>query len=71
MVIELADRLRNKEGKFVKSSPLGDKTLGLRLYKKDQEKFLEIAKEFDMSPTELARYAIQEWLQTKQDQKNP
>ena len=61
----MENRPRNKEGKFVKFSPLGDKTIGLRLYKEDQQKFLEVAEKFDMSPTELARYAIQEWLKMK------
>ncbi|MGK7938308.1 MAG: hypothetical protein AB4206_21290 [Xenococcaceae cyanobacterium] len=66
----MENRPRNKEGKFVKFSPLGDKNIGLRLYKEDQEIFLKIAKEFDMSPTELARYAIREWLKMKNTNKS-
>ena len=62
MVVALENRPRNKEGKFVKFSPLGDKNIGLRLYKEDQEIFLKIAEDFGMSPTELARHAIREWL---------
>lgn len=62
MNVLVADRPRDREGKFLESSDLGDKTLGLRLFKKDQSKFLRIAEEMGLTPTELCREAINEWL---------
>ena len=56
------NRSRNEEGKFVESSPYGKKVISVRLLKADQDEFLVIAEELGISPTELARRIISEWL---------
>lgn len=58
----IENRPRDKEGKFVEFSPLGEKTLGVRLFKEDQDKILELASERGKSATELVRQAVREWL---------
>ena len=58
----MAGKTRDSNGKFVKSSPYGNKNLGIRLLKKDELTLLEIAKQRDITPTELGRIAITEWL---------
>lgn len=57
------NRPRDQEGKFQKFSNLSDKIIGLRIYQKDEEKFYRIADNLKISPTELARKMIDEWLQ--------
>ena len=59
------NRPRNEEGKFVESSPFGKKVISVRLFKTDQDIFLTIAEELGISPTELARQVISDWLRNK------
>jgi hypothetical protein len=56
------DRPRNPEGKFIKSSVLGEKTFGVKLYREDEKKLLELAQLRNVSPTELVREIASEWL---------
>ena len=63
------NRPRNEEGKFVESSPFGKKVISVRLLKDDQDKFLVISGELGISPTELARQIISEWLRNKNKRK--
>ena len=58
------NRPRDQEGKFQKFSELSDKTIGMRIYQKDEEKFYRIADNLRISRTELARKIIHQWLQT-------
>ena len=58
-------RRRDKEGKFIETSPFGKKIISVRLLKSDQEKFLDQSKNRGLSPTELARVAISEWLESQ------
>ena len=58
-------KLRDKTGKFVESSPFGKKVISCRLYKTDQENFLNQSQELGLTPAELARLAIKEWLEFK------
>lgn len=60
------NRPRNKEGKFVESSPFGKKVISVRLLKPDQDKLLIASEKLGVSPTELARQAISEWLESKE-----
>lgn len=55
-------RLRDKEGKFLESSPYSKKQLAIRLLKQDEKKLREQAEKEGVTPTELARKAIAEWL---------
>ena len=59
------NRPRNEKGKFAEYSSLGKKLISVRLFKADQDKFLAIAEELGVSPTELARQAINDWLKNK------
>lgn len=63
----MASRKRNSNGKFIESSPYGKKNLGIRLLKKDESTLIKMAKEKDITPTELARIAIAEWLKQQEE----
>ena len=63
------DRSRNEEGKFIESSPYGKKVISVRLLKDDQDEFLVVSEELGISPTELARQIISEWLRNKAKRK--
>ena len=62
-------RARNEEGKFTKSTELADRTLGVRPFQEGFDEFLEIAAQRNMSPTELARIALKEWLDQQRELK--
>jgi len=65
--MEIVERPRNKEGKFVKHSSLTDKQYGVRLYRDGHDKFQEIAAQRGISENELIRQAIREWLELQKD----
>ena len=64
------NRPRNKEGKFVEYSPLGKRVISVRLPKPDENKLLSFSEKMGISPTELARMAISEWLKANEQLKN-
>ena len=57
------DRPRNEQGRFIESSPFGKKVISIRLLKPDEDKFLSVSQSLGVSPTELARQVINEWLE--------
>ena len=59
----IAGRPRNKDGKFIKHSPLTEKQYGVRLYKEGHDMFQQIAAQRGISEDELIRQAIMEWLE--------
>ncbi len=62
----MESRPRDDKGKFIESSPFGKKLIAVRLFKSDQEKFFSQSEKLGISPTELARKAITEWLNEKE-----
>ncbi len=58
------ERPRNESGQF-QASPdsLCPKSIGLRVSKADYPKFIELAEAMGMRPTELARKAVEEYLE--------
>ena len=52
---------RDKEGKFVKYSKLGSKTISTRFYKEDQELLIKVAESEGLTPVELTRKVVREW----------
>ena len=64
-MIPIVQRPRNKQGKFQEFSELSDKTIGLRIFKKDEKKFYELAEKLNISATECARKIVHEWLKDK------
>ena len=58
-------RPRDKTGKFVESSPFGKNFIAVRLLKEDQDKFLVVSEELGVSPTELVRQVVSEWLKNQ------
>ena len=53
---------RNERGRFIESSPYGKKNVSTRLLKQDELKLLEQSEKLGLSPAEIARIAIAEWL---------
>ena len=53
---------RDERGKFIESSPYGKKNVSTRLLKEDELKLLEQSEKLGLSPAEIARIAIAEWL---------
>ncbi len=58
----MAGQQRNKKGKFIECSPYGKKNISTRLPKSDEEKLLKQSEKLGLSPAEIARIAIAEWL---------
>ncbi len=58
----MVSRVRDSGGKFIKASPYGQKNIGIRLLKEDEAKLLKMAEEKGITPTEMGRIAIAEWL---------
>lgn len=53
---------RSQKGTFIESSPFGKKNVSTRLLKEDEAKLIEQSKKFNLTPAEIARLAIAEWL---------
>ena len=55
--------LRNAEGRFVESpDTLHRKTIGLRIPKADYPSFLALCAKMELTPTELARKAVIDYI---------
>ncbi len=58
------DLPRNSSGRFqAVPDSLHPKTIGLRISKTDYPRFIELAEAMGMRPTELARKAVEEYLE--------
>lgn len=58
-----ANAQRDSRGRLIESpDSLHPKTIGLRLKKSTYPKFLEIAEQFEMTPTELARAIVERFV---------
>ncbi len=58
----ISKRPRDEKGQFTDSTPYAKRILAVRLFKEDDKKISEKAKKKGMTPTEIARIAIAEWL---------
>ena len=63
----LVNRARNKKGEFTNSSPYSKKHLSVRLLKEDDKTLKDLAVKKNITPTELARIAIAEWLKQQEE----
>ena len=63
-------RPRNKEGKFEPFSQLSDKTIGCRIFKVDEKAFYQEVDDLDISPAELLRKIVHEWVEAKNDRQS-
>lgn len=56
-------RARNERGQFANSSRYSEKIISVRLYKDDEVKLLKKSEELGLTPAQIARIAIAEWLE--------
>ncbi len=64
------EKPRDKDGKFIKYSKLGSKTVSTRFYKDDQELLIEVAESEGLTPVELTREIIHAWANSLRASKN-
>ncbi len=55
---------RSPDGRFLKRSPFGDRTIGVRPYREDEGTLEKLAQKLDIPITVLAREAIAEGLKS-------